>query len=73
MDDVKRQIAMELLKIISGSEAQDSLEIGTPGRGGCVKVYGNYADKKAFAEKIEAAFAMRELAGRKIEFETVKQ
>lgn len=57
---------MDLLEVISGTEHPDSLEIGTPGKGGAIKVYGNYANKEAFKEKILNAFEMREFANTKI-------
>jgi len=66
MDDVKKQIALELLKVVTGNEMQDSIEIGTPGKGGTIKVYGNYADKEAFKNKILNAFEMREFANEKL-------
>lgn len=40
-------------------ENPDSLEIGTPGKGGVVKIYGDYSDPDAFRAKIEAATSLR--------------
>ncbi len=40
----------------------DSIEIGTPGKGGAVKIYGNTSNPEEFARKIEAGFALRKLA-----------
>jgi len=50
------------------NENPDSLEIGTPSKGGAVKVYGNYAEPDAFKEKIKnaadvKAYAQVTLAG----------
>jgi hypothetical protein len=41
---------------------QDSLEIGSPSKGGVIKVYGNFADKEAFKAKIDAAAYLRSYA-----------
>lgn len=43
-------------------EHQDSLEIGTPGKGGAVKIYGDFEDLAAFKAKIDAAKQAREYA-----------
>jgi hypothetical protein len=40
----------------------DSLEIGTPSKGGAIKIYGNFNDPVAFQEKITNAMAVREFA-----------
>ncbi len=56
-------ILAQLLRI----EAQkDSLEIGTPGRGGTVKVYGDFSDVEAFKVKLDVAFELRKLAQVKV-------
>jgi hypothetical protein len=47
-------------KIIT--ENPDSIEIGTPSKGGAIKVYGNFNDLEAFKLKIDAAKAAREYA-----------
>jgi len=44
------------------NEASDSLEIGTPGKSGCVKIYGNFADVEAFKKKIDNAKEVKEYA-----------
>ncbi len=44
------------------NDASDSLEIGTPGKSGCVKIYGNFEDKEGFKNKIDAAKEVREYA-----------
>ena len=51
---------VKVTKIINDSS--DSLEIGTPGKSGCVKIYGNFADKETFKKKIDAAKEVREYA-----------
>ncbi len=40
----------------------DSLEIGTPAKGGAVKIYGNFSDEAAFKAKIDNAKKVREYA-----------
>jgi len=40
----------------------DSIEIGTPSKGGAVKVYLNSADPEAAVKKLDAAFALRQYA-----------
>lgn len=44
------------------TENPDSIEIGTPAKGGAVKIYGNFADEKSFKEKIDAAKKVKEYA-----------
>ncbi len=56
-------ILREVLRI---EGEKDSLEIGTPGRGGCVKVYGNFDDPEVFQVKLEVAFELRKLAQVKV-------
>ncbi len=58
---------MALLREILRLEAErDSLEIGTPGRGGCVKVYGSFDDPEGFKAKLDAAFELRTIARAKL-------
>ena len=40
----------------------DSLEIGTPSKGGAVKIYGNFSDVATFKKKVDAAKEVREYA-----------
>ncbi len=49
----------ELLRI---EGEKDSLEIGTPGKGGCVKIYGRFDDSEGFKAKLDAAFELRRTA-----------
>ncbi len=54
---------IDVLRQILRIEAQkDSLEIGTPGRGGTVKVYGSFDDPEGFKTKLGIAFELRKLA-----------
>jgi len=48
------------------SENPDSLEIGTPAKGGAVKIYHTFADAKGFKEKIDAALEVRTHARAKL-------
>ena len=44
------------------TEHPDSIEIGTPSKGGAIKIYGNFADKEAFKKKIDAAKEVKKYA-----------
>ena len=44
----------------------DSLEIGTPGRGGVIKVYGDFNNPEAFKAKIDRAIELRNYANLKL-------
>ena len=44
------------------TENPDSIEMGTPSKGGSVKIYGNFNDEEAFNKKIDAAKKVREYA-----------
>jgi hypothetical protein len=37
----------------------DSLEIGTPAKGGAIKIYGNYDDPESFKDKVDKAISVR--------------
>lgn len=45
----------------------DSIEIGTPGKNGTIKVYGNYSDVDAFKKKIDNAVIVRSHAQEKLQ------
>jgi len=49
-------------KILEGSPFQDSLEIGTPGKGGAIKIYGDFADPAGFEARIREAVRLRKTA-----------
>jgi len=40
----------------------DSIEIGTPAKGGCMKVYGNFMEADMFKKKIKEAAEIRKYA-----------
>lgn len=44
------------------TENSDSIEIGTPGKGGAVKVYGDFANPDEFQKKVRAAYELRNYA-----------
>ncbi|OPY42702.1 MAG: hypothetical protein A4E40_00338 [Methanoregulaceae archaeon PtaU1.Bin059] len=49
-------------KILEGSPFQDSIEIGTPGKGGAMKIYGDFADPAGFEARIREAVRLRKMA-----------
>ncbi len=55
-----------LQQILQIEGQRDSLEIGTPGRGGCVKVYGSFDDPEGFKATLDVAFELRKLAQVKV-------
>ena len=55
----------KIQKIVT--ENPDSLEIGTPSKGGAIKVYGNFGDKEIFRVKIDNALELRTHANSKIQ------
>ena len=52
------------------TENPDSIEIGTPSKGGAIKIYGDFADVAAFKKKIEAAKEVKEYANANIAINT---
>ena len=44
------------------NENPDSLKMGTPARGGEIKIYGNYDDITTFKKKIDNAKEVKEYA-----------
>jgi len=48
------------------NENPDSIEIGTPAKGGAIKVYGNFDNPEGFKSKIDNAILVREHANSKI-------
>lgn len=61
MAELKEEITV-VSKQIQISENPDSIEIGTPAKGGAIKVYGNYSDPDTFKKKIEKAVEVRSYA-----------
>ena len=56
----------EKKEIITKAENPDSLEIGTPAKGGAIKVYGDFNDKEIFQKKIDNALELRTYANNKL-------
>ena len=48
-------------KIIEGPTFQDSIEIGTPGKGGAIKVYGDFSQPEEFEKRIRDAVRLRKI------------
>ncbi|OPY44059.1 MAG: hypothetical protein A4E42_01094 [Methanoregulaceae archaeon PtaU1.Bin222] len=48
-------------KIIEGPAFQDSIEIGTPGKGGAIKVYGDFSQPEEFEKRIRDAVSLRKM------------
>ena len=55
---------MEETKHITINDSPDSLEIGTPSKGGSIKVYGNYKNPDEFKAKIDNAKGVRDYANK---------
>ena len=47
-------------------ENKDILEIGTPAKGGAIKIYGDFNDKETFKQKIDRAKEVREYAQKEL-------
>ena len=47
---------------IHKNDNPDSLEVGTPSKGGVIKIYGDYNDVATFNKKIDNAIAVRKYA-----------
>ncbi|MDI6720402.1 MAG: hypothetical protein QMD46_12400 [Methanomicrobiales archaeon] len=47
---------------VNSDPMPDSIEIGTPGKDGAIKVYGNVDDAERFALRLETAFSLRQMA-----------
>ena len=50
-------------KILEGPAFQDSIEIGTPGKGVAVKIYGDFGNPAGFEARIREAVRLRKLTG----------
>jgi len=48
-------------KVIEGPAFQDSIEIGTPGKGGAIKVYGDFSQPDEFEKRIRDAVRLRKI------------
>lgn len=50
-------------KILESPAFQDSIEIGTPGKSGAIKIYGDFEDPAGFESRIREAVRLRKLTG----------
>ena len=50
----------------SVNKSPDSLEIGTPGRGGVIKVYGDFSNPEQFKLKFEQAIQLKAYANSRL-------
>jgi hypothetical protein len=51
-----------LVSLITGEDLKDSIEFGTPSKGGAVKIYCDFSDLPACKAKIDAAQEARKHA-----------
>ncbi len=58
MTDIKEMIVVHREE----GKLQDSIEIGTPAKGGAIKVYCDFSNVEATQEKIKKAFEARKYA-----------
>ena len=54
---------------ITRTEEPDSLEFGTPSKGGAIKVYGNANDPEAFKQKVKNMLEIRKFKDEQIEIQ----
>ena len=57
---------MEQHEHIHKNDNPDSIEIGTPAKGGAIKIYGNFDDKESFKQKIDIAKDIKEYAQKQL-------
>lgn len=63
----KPELISKLLDLLNKEENPDSIEFGTPSKGGALKVYGDFSKPDDFKKKIDFAFEVREHAKKKLE------
>ena len=66
MNEEQRKAILELATLALAENNPDSIEIGTAGKGGGIKIYGNYSRPEEFQNKIDAAFKLRAYAQERI-------
>ena len=52
------------LEVVRLETHVDSIEIGAPSRGGCIKIYGSFDRPDEFRTKVDAALELRRYAQR---------
>lgn len=65
----RNELIGKLLDMIASEQQRDSIDVGTPGRKGNIKVYGDYSKPDEFKKKIDSAFEVRNYANDKLEME----
>jgi hypothetical protein len=56
----EKELLEKLKALIREQDNPDSIEIGTPSKGGAVKIYMNFSDLEACKKKIDNAKEVRE-------------
>jgi hypothetical protein len=64
---MERQAIIEALIRALDSDNPDSIEIGTPSKGGVLKVYGNFSRPEEFRARIDKAIELRGHAAGKLQ------
>ena len=63
----KQELVGKLLEMLAKDERPDSIEFGTPSKGGAVKIYGDFRDAEAFKKIVDNAMVVRAYAAKKLE------
>ena len=66
VDEIKSKLGTIIVEHKEEQKYQDSIEIGTAGKGGAIKVYGDFKEKDMFKVKIDTALELREYANSKL-------
>lgn len=67
LEDMMRKIVKE---VMMENQMQESIEIGTPSRGGTLKIYFNAANKEASEKRIKDAVALLKFGRAELEAPT---
>ena len=62
----KKEMLDKILSFLEKDENPDSIEIGTPSKGGAVKIYADFGNLEAAKRKIDNAFEARKYAQEKL-------
>lgn len=62
VDQLKRLLGEVVIRHITEG-FQDSIELGTPAKGGAVKVYGDFSRPEQFEAKIQTALMLKQKYG----------
>jgi hypothetical protein len=58
---------IETTATLHRNENPDSIEIGTPSKGGAIKVYGDFFNPEVFKQKIDNAILIKDYCNKKME------